>query len=258
MSMIVAMSMESSATPVTVQSEEGFTVNRFGKERIEIIANEALPLTAIWKITRLLQSEAETYGYGKVHIKLNQPCSVLLRGKYKVVSDFHARFFISATGHVCYTVSGGSGPYLNQFSWYAKISAIVLIHPDHPEKKKAEKDDLDKLFNRVCKARYDEKTWSDLKKDSFHEKKAFYYIDKIFDRYDMERICKGFEEKSSFSIAKDDTWQNPRVRRHYKVQGKMCDDGIYRAWFSSEYAGCANGDYYLLLNPRVAVFSETD
>jgi len=35
-------------------------------------------------------------------------------------------------------------------------------------------------------------------------------------------------------------------------------NGETRAWFSSEFPGCGNGDYYLLINPTTAVFCERD
>jgi len=46
--------------------------------------------------------------------------------------------------------------------------------------------------------------------------------------------------------------------RDFSLSTKTCDDGIFRAWFSSEYRGCGNGDYYLLLNPKTAIFYEKD
>jgi hypothetical protein len=38
----------------------------------------------------------------------------------------------------------------------------------------------------------------------------------------------------------------------------MCEDGVFRAWYSSEYAGCGNGQYYILINPHYASFMEPD
>ena len=42
------------------------------------------------------------------------------------------------------------------------------------------------------------------------------------------------------------------------VTRKIGKDGVFRAWFSSEYKGCGNGDYYLLINPTQAIFVEKD
>jgi len=37
---------------------------------------------------------------------------------------------------------------------------------------------------------------------------------------------------------------------------EVSDEG--RAWFSSEYPGCGNGDYYLLISPTTAIYYERD
>lgn len=44
----------------------------------------------------------------------------------------------------------------------------------------------------------------------------------------------------------------------YTVNGKMCNDGVYRAWLSQEYRGYGNGHYWLLISPTQAIFAEDD
>jgi len=44
----------------------------------------------------------------------------------------------------------------------------------------------------------------------------------------------------------------------YSVEGRLCEDGIYRAWLSAEYKGCGNGHYYLLISAERAIFAEDD
>jgi len=200
-----------------------------------------------------LEEERKHYGYSKATCIYRKPSTVYHRKKDKTVSEFTCTFFMgSKTGVLCYTTTGRTGYYVSHMSWQ-NISKIVLRHPEHPDKKKKLSNDKDKFWNRVQKARFDEATWSNLKPDSFNESKhPFRYINKIFDSYDLETIRKGFEEKKSFRV-----WKNGS-KRDYSAEGKLGDDGIYRAWFSSEYSGCGNGDYYLLLNPTCAVFMETD
>ncbi|MBI5327044.1 MAG: hypothetical protein HZB80_01960 [Deltaproteobacteria bacterium] len=69
--------------------------------------------------------------------------------------------------------------------------------------------------------------------------------------YVIEAIEKHLEKKEAFSYH----W---RGEYDYKVSAKLCDDGIYRAWFSAEFKGCLNGHYYLLLNKNNAIFCEND
>lgn len=70
-----------------------------------------------------------------------------------------------------------------------------------------------------------------------------YYKDKIHNAFNLsgygfsDRI-RGMKRDTSFEV----TGAIPNIR----------------AWYSSEYAGCANGDYYILLSPTHALFCERD
>ena len=44
----------------------------------------------------------------------------------------------------------------------------------------------------------------------------------------------------------------------YHVEGKLCDDGAYRAWLSQEFKDCGNGHYWLLISENHAIFCEND
>ena len=44
----------------------------------------------------------------------------------------------------------------------------------------------------------------------------------------------------------------------YCASGKMCADGIYRAWLSQEFKGCGNGHYWLLISGKHCIFAEDD
>ena len=49
-----------------------------------------------------------------------------------------------------------------------------------------------------------------------------------------------------------------RGRYDYSVSGRLCEDGVWRAWLSAEYKGCGNGHYYLLISAERAVFNADD
>jgi hypothetical protein len=67
----------------------------------------------------------------------------------------------------------------------------------------------------------------------------------------VANIGKQLENKENFHYS----WQS---NYDVSVEGKLCDDDIYRAWFSLEFRGCGNGHYYLLVNENQAVFAEDD
>ena len=64
-----------------------------------------------------------------------------------------------------------------------------------------------------------------------------------------ERLKQAFENKSEFTWHKGGSGNNGR---DLSISTRLCEDGVFRAWFSSEYIGCGNGDYYLLINPTTA------
>lgn len=68
----------------------------------------------------------------------------------------------------------------------------------------------------------------------------------------IEDLKKAIDNKENYRYSQCGT------KRDLSVEVKMGNDGIYRAWYSSEYAGCGNGSYYLLLSPTIAGFREDD
>lgn len=78
-----------------------------------------------------------------------------------------------------------------------------------------------------------------------------YKLANVSNPYYSERIKNHLENKEDFHYY----W---RTSYDISVSGKLCDDGIYRAWYSAEYKDCGNGHYYLLINENQAVFAEDD
>lgn len=205
------------------------------------------------KAVDLLKKETEDNWYDYLYpvCYYSEPSPVFYRNKTHIKEEFQCKFFY-ANGKLAYTPTGRSGWYIEDMS-YRKIKTIIVRHKQHPDILAEKEKEREKLWNRIQKARFDEQTWSHLKKDDFREDKhPFFYIKKVFNEWDMRRIREGFEQKKDFRIRVEAT------NRDYTAEGKMGDDGIYRAWFSSEFSGWANGDYYYLLNPTTAVFCEHD
>lgn len=67
----------------------------------------------------------------------------------------------------------------------------------------------------------------------------------------VANIKKHMDNKEEFSYG----WSS---NYDVSVSGKLCDDGVYRAWFSLEFRGCGNGHYYFMVNENQAVFGEDD
>lgn len=83
----------------------------------------------------------------------------------------------------------------------------------------------------------------------------FRNISSLLNSQEKENLKKAFENKEECN------WFRKALKpqgRDLSISTKVCDDGIFRAWFSSEFAGCGNGDYYLLLSPTTAIYYERD
>lgn len=81
---------------------------------------------------------------------------------------------------------------------------------------------------------------------------TFRNINSLLNTEQKAEVKKAFDNKADFSFIR---YGN---RRDLSISTKLCKDGVFRAWFSSEYSGCGNGSYYLLLNPTTAVHYEND
>ena len=69
-----------------------------------------------------------------------------------------------------------------------------------------------------------------------------------------EYVVQGI--KTAFGEAEFNfTWRHDY---DYHASGKVCADGVYRAWLSQEFKDCSNGHYWLLISPERAMFCEDD
>lgn len=90
-------------------------------------------------------------------------------------------------------------------------------------------------------------------------------IKKFEDKYGAQHITKRIED--SFNDTGNTTgriysWSHNTTRHSGRDLSLSIErsekDGLLRAWFSSEFKGYGNGDYYLLINPTTAIFCERD
>lgn len=188
------------------------------------------------------------YRSPKIKIYFSEMVSVVQRRNKVDTLEFN--LFKTDYGHLCYRTTKRRGLYVSKLN-LGKVVKIELYANDSKKILEEEKEKKEKNWKKIQRALYDEKTWSNLKKENMSGKFKYRYINKIFS-YRMKDIKKAFENKEEFRFF------IPGTRRDYSVSGKMGEDGVYRAWFSSEYAGCGNGSYYLLLNPKLAIFIEND
>lgn len=166
-------------------------------------------------------------------------------------------FLDSSYGSVCYLPSRNKrSGYMLPYYWNI-VSVVECKKPQITKEGNAKK-----ILNRMHK-----NVWGDIRENlernnfdndfdnHFTGKLKFRNITKLLTPQEQMELEIAFENKTEF------TWRRNSYSnrgRDLSLSTKLCEDGIFRAWFSSEYAGCGNGDYYLLLSPKTAIFYETD
>lgn len=165
--------------------------------------------------------------------------------------------FFMSNGLACYLPSRKK-VYGYCIPWYWEVVSIT-------EKKKKEYTDIGNAKTILNKIHPN--VWDNLKTEMndvingitnndfkwhFKNRLKFRNVTNLMSPHYRQELIKAFENRTEFS------WSNKGKKRDYSIDVGMGEDGVLRAYFSSEYSGCLNGDYYLLLNPTTAIFYETD
>jgi hypothetical protein len=199
--------------------------------------------------------------YIDIKYKIIFNCPIVLpynRFKTKSFEIVTLKFFISTSG-------------ILGFTFYKRSGYAVYQHFSNTDIKSIERVE-EKLVDRLEKARkmknkIHSNLWKNLREMTVEEfEKEFpdsnlnpVYFIKRFPKYRQHTIEEGIkravESKATYFTSHK---TNHHSGRDLTIEFKMCEDGIYRGWFSSEYMGCGNGDYYLILNERVAIYCERD
>ncbi|OPX89435.1 MAG: hypothetical protein A4E53_01512 [Pelotomaculum sp. PtaB.Bin104] len=188
---------------------------------------------------------------GKILVYFTQDVKVRInRWNTKQLREMKVRFFKSQNGWFCYTFHSRTGYPLS----YIDYEKICVIAPAVEEKltKAAEVKLALKKFHRNAWTDYqdDPDKLSELIKNCGGFKP--YSIKKNFPAHVIGQLKQVFDKKEKYSYTVYGR------KRTMTVETKLCDDGIFRAWYSSEYPGYGNGSYYLLINPTTAAFREDD
>lgn len=193
---------------------------------------------------------------GKLRLTFDEPIALQANRKKltakKPVHEFRL-FSARNDGLLCYTNTTRTGfPFslddLGHLVSIEPVPAVVMV------------EKVRKLANRF----YPE-VWDDLKANLITDPQKYfnnygYSVTSItgkFPEYVLSEIKWAFQHKSKYTYETGGNW-GKKTGRDLKVECHVCEDGIYRAWFSSEFPGCANGDYWILCNPTTAIFRERD
>jgi len=186
--------------------------------------------------------DAGIYGT-KFRIVFDRPVSLQVNSRKQIsAEEAVVRLFMHGSG-LCYTFRKKTG-YAFAPEHYTFLKSIEPILPD--AKAESETLKIKALANRIHP-----NAWSDLREKLLADPGNYYKnygytvtsITRKFPSYVIDSIKDAFENKANYSYQ---TWPDGNKGRKLSVELKVCDDGIFRAWFSSEFPGCANGDYWLV------------
>jgi hypothetical protein len=169
-------------------------------------------------------------------------------------------FFVSTDGTICYHNSRQ-----RRYGYYFGSETIKSI-TEVVKKQPTIKGNAKSLYNRTHPNAWTclREEWLNISKGGeitqdfeWHYKGTLNYrnIACELGRSELSMLKDAFENKTSFNWSRR---AKAPQGRDLSIEAKVCDDGVFRAWFSSEFAGCANGDYYLLINPTTAIYYERD
>ena len=191
----------------------------------------------------------------KYELTFSEPLTLDFHRRKKVTGRQHTvKLFVSTGGTFAYTFHKTHG-YIFSDEMIRKLVQMRLITAEEEEEKVQQK--LDQLI-----AMFHPNAWADVQHalQNNPERRRYYaglglglldmrsrFSDKV-----IRELENAFRNQEDYHICKYGT------RRDIRIETRMCEDGVFRAWYSSEYAGCGNGQYYILINPHYASFMEPD
>jgi len=169
------------------------------------------------------------------------------------------RFFISHD-MICF-LRGNQKRRGQLVPWDWLTEPIELIEVKKPEFNRI--GEIDKIIKKIHPNAWDNlrdelkagKNDAEYEPDFIRPKAKFRNIKNLLTNRQQEEIKKAFENKTYFN------WQRPASGfggRDLSIEANIHQDGVFRAYFSSEFPGCGNGSYYLLISPYIALYYEDD
>ena len=172
----------------------------------------------------------------------------------KEETSIELSFFIASNGYPCYStrISPRHGRYVTQ-EMYENMESISL---------RAEADFDNEQKTRRLVGRFHPNLWTNIQEELINTPSTM--KDKYYNNFSTVNLTSKFPKsvmaalKKAIENREDYSYRQYGEKRDMSIETKLGDDGVYRAWFSSEFSGCGNGSYYLIINPTTAAFREDD
>lgn len=197
--------------------------------------------------------------HDKLTVRFSEPVRVRQnRRKVLTTESIKVRLWLAAGGKIAYTFHRATGyPFSSiqdEGGWPA-WNKVISIENDKHGQRSASRKKLQSIHRRIHP-----NAWSDLrekiKADPDNYLRNYQIrttnIKSRFPATVIGNLRDAFENRTDYRYSK------PGRVRDLSVSTKLDSDGVFRAWFSSEYPGHGNGQYWLLINPTTAALPEWD
>lgn len=204
---------------------------------------------AAWKYLDNCMKTDPNFCRQKIHVQFAEPVKVQVDSRnVKEMQSANLKFFISTGGSFCYTFHSRTGYWVTRLP-YQKITAMTIYPQAWVDGARLNK--IRSIIKRIHP-----NAWDDIKKrpveEFAHYGTSLLALKGRVPEYVLKQLEVAFAEKKDFR------WSRDGQKRDWTIETKLGEDGVFRAWFSSEYAGCGNGGYYLLIQPGYAWLCEYD
>lgn len=188
---------------------------------------------------------------------------VRFRGMRKASEAIIIRIFKGSAGQVGFMTgaskSKGQSIYdLNSYN-HSMLTAVEVIEPTNKKEEPTPEQNLAKV-----KSKLHPNAWPSLRnqtntdEDFLHGLKFCNPVkkfNKFFQAHLTAQVQAAFDNGTEFSYQQ---LTSHHMGRDLSIRISPNADGTVNARFDSEHMGCGNGDYWLMLNPTLAVFYEAD
>lgn len=203
----------------------------------------------------VFEEQAKTKEFGKIHFEFDKEVTLPLpNGRTTKGKKFDLKIFKASNGAYAYTPhkNGRFGVYTYNLPLSSLLSVSMIPKTVVDWKKESMR----------LRAKIHDNVWADLKEKLNDD--GSYLRDSLYGQTETISITSKFSDsvlkeiKKAFDEGKPYSYKEYGEKRDKSVEISIGKDGLLRAWYSSEFAGCGNGSYYLLLNPTTAAFREDD
>lgn len=213
-------------------------------------------VTNLLEVKRRQERDGDSSAYeNRLRVCFNRPVEIATARRRKVRGEvLDVEFWVSSQGRLCYSRRRNrrTGYAVSDYFPFNEAYQISLIPKGNEDALKLRQ--VQNLAGLIYPG-----TWPGLAQDlqQTPEKYTHHHplrvnITRKFPPHVIENLRQAFAERREYRYSLSGR------KRDLTVSVQINDRGEVRGYFSSEFAGTGNGQYWLLVNPETAILQEED